>query len=141
MIRSGQCLCGAVKITADTSSEIELCHCGQCQRWSGGGPYYVVSAKDVAVTGEASIDRFRASHWGERAFCCTCGTTLFWRIQGQPIGSLAVGLFDDQSDMTIKAEIFVDHRPAWLKPYPGASQSTEAEELAKLDAFLAEKNA
>ncbi len=140
MIRAGHCLCGAVKVTADTGSEIQICHCLQCQRWSGGGPLHVIKAADVQIEGKASIDSYRASHWGERSFCGTCGTTLFWRMQGQPVRSLAVGLFDDQSDMAVTEEIFVDYRPAWLKPYPGASQSTEAEELTKLDAFLAEQN-
>ena len=29
-----------------------------------------------------------------------------------------------------------DHRPGWLAPWPAASQSTEAEELAKLNTYL-----
>ena len=135
--RTGQCLCGAVTFKADVASGIQACHCGQCQRWTGGGPLVSVRATDLEIAGADRVAAYHASKWGERAFCGTCGSTLYWRMQGRPVAYVAVGLLDDQSGLTVTDEIFVDHRPPWLKPWPGATQSTEAEEMAKLQEFLA----
>ena len=138
MRRAGQCLCGAVKISAEVDSDqINACHCRQCQRWSGGGAYLAVHVADAEIDGP--IATYQASQWGERVFCPNCGSTITWRMQGKPISNLAVGLFDDQSGWTIGSEIFVDYRQAWWPKIDGASQSTEAEEFAKLDAYLKEQ--
>lgn len=136
-IRKGHCLCGAVTLAARiTSDGIMACHCQQCQRWTGGGPLINVRAADVALSGEDAITHVRISEWGERGFCGTCGSTLYWRMQDGEISSLAIGLFDYQSGWTMKEEIFTDRRPDWLPHFDGASQSTEAEEFAKLDKYL-----
>lgn len=136
-IRKGHCLCGAVTLAARiTSDGIMACYCQQCQRWTGGGPLINVRAADVALSGEDAITHVRNSEWGERGFCGTCGSTLYWRMQDGEISSLAIGLFDDQSGWTMKEEIFTDRRPDWLPHFDGASQSTEAEEFAKLDKYL-----
>ena len=136
-IRKGHCLCGAVTLAARiTSDGIMACYCQQCQRWTGGGPLINVRVADVALSGEDAITHVRNSEWGERGFCGTCGSTLYWRMQDGEISSLAIGLFDDQSGWTMKEEIFTDRRPDWLPHFDGASQSTEAEEFAKLDKYL-----
>jgi hypothetical protein len=136
-IRKGHCLCGAVTLAARiTSDGIMACHCQQCQRWTGGGPLINVRAADVALSGEDAITHVRISEWGERGFCGTCGSTPYWWRQDCEISSLAIGLFDDQSGWTMKEEIFTDRRPDWLPHFDGASQSTEAEEFAKLDKYL-----
>ena len=136
--RSGQCLCGSVKLTATlTKPTIHACHCTQCQRWTGGGPLLVVEVDELKVETTAEPTVFRASDHGERASCSVCGSPLWWRMQGRPVRSVAVGLIDDQSDLEVTEEIFVDFRPCWLEAYNGASQSTQAEEYEKLEAFLA----
>ena len=134
---TGQCLCGAIRLRAiRRSADVQACHCAQCQTWTGGGPFLAIRVDDVQIEGEEAIGTYRASASGERGFCNICGTTLYWRMQGRPIDSLAVSLIADQSPYHITEEIFVDHRPQWLPPWPEASQSTEAEEVAKLNATL-----
>ena len=134
--RSGGCLCGAVRFEGVVSARITACHCTQCQRWTGGGPLFSVGVRDLELTGEVHVKAYRHSTWGERAVCAVCGTTLFWRMQDQPVGFVAAGLLDDQSGLTVTEEIFVDDRPGWMAPWPDAAQSTKAEEMAKLRAFL-----
>jgi len=60
-------------------------------------------------------------------------------MQGGAITNVAVGLLDDQSGLHMASEIFVDYRPAWLPAWPNASQSTEAEEMAKLAQVTSEE--
>ena len=137
MIREGGCLCGAVRFRARVEAEAQACHCGQCQKWTGGGPLLSVRVHEIEVSGEEMIATYHASEWGERAFCSRCGSTLYWRMQGKPVAYLALGLFDDQDGFEVTEEIFTDHRPGWLPAWAGATQSTEAEEMAKLESFLA----
>ncbi len=138
--RSGSCLCGAVSVEGAVSTDVQACQCRQCQRWTGGGPLFAVRVKDLEVRGEDNIAAYHHSDHGERAFCRTCGTTLYWRLQGRAVAFIAPGLFDDQSDMTLTEEIFVDSRPAWLPPFKGVAQHTGAEMEAQLAAFLKKEN-
>ena len=139
-IRSGGCLCGAVRVRATLPAlDVHLCHCEQCQRWTGGGPLTAIRVKDVALSGEDMIGTYHASAHGERGFCKKCGTTLYWKMQGKSLAFLPVGLFDDQSGMKVTEEIFVDQRACWLGAHEGAAQHDEAEMQAQLQAYLAKE--
>lgn len=132
-----KCLCESVRFDGQlVNDSIQACHCQQCQRWTGGGPLFVVRVKDMRIEGSENIATFHASEHGERGFCKNCGTTLYWTMRGKPPAFLPVGLLEDQSGLSVKEEIFVDHRPGWLPIFDGADQSTEANELANLAKFL-----
>lgn len=140
--RKGACLCGAVRVEAELKApKIGACHCGQCRTWTGGSPFYCVEIERATVEGEDNIGVYAASEWGERGFCKTCGTTLFWRMQGKPLSNLAAGLFEDQNGLTVSSEIFTDRRAPWQTAFEGATQSTEAEEFGKLEAALGKPEA
>ena len=135
--RTGQCLCGAVTLSAEIPETSFLaCQCGQCQRWTGGGPLYAIGAQDVDFSGGDNIAEYFASEWGARGFCSKCGTTLYWRMRDREVTSIAVGVLDKRDDLRLCEEIFSDCRPNWLPMVPGAAQSTEAEEMQKLDEYL-----
>lgn len=130
----GKCLCGAVRAGASLrSDDVQACHCIQCQRWTGGGPLLVVDCSDVVFDGEENIGLYQASEWGERGFCNICGSTLFWRKQGETGGELAVGLFPGQPGLKLGREIYTDRRPEWLPHAVNALQMTEAETEAFYD--------
>lgn len=137
----GKCLCGAVTISGEMETpEVQACHCVQCQTWTGGSPYYVVRIADAVVTGEDNIAHYHASAHGERGFCKACGTTLYWRMQGAPISSIAAGMLSHMRGLRVTHEIFVDRRADWQPPFDGASQSTEAQEFERMGLRLAEDN-
>ena len=138
-MKTGTCLCGAVTVKANVADTLMACHCQQCQRWTGGGPLYSIPVTEVDISGSDHVEVYRHSAHGERAFCRRCGTTLLWTMAGRIPTSVTPALFDDQSHMTLTDEIFTDRRAPWQEPIPGASQSTEAEEFAKLDAYLAKE--
>ncbi len=139
--REGKCLCGAVQVKGDFEDAVTACHCTMCQTWTGGGPLYAIRVKDdLQVTGEDALQAHHASDWGERVFCKACGTHLWWKMQGKPVAFVAPGLFAGQGGMTLTEEIFVDHRAGWIAQAEGASQSTEAEEMAKFEAYMKGQN-
>jgi hypothetical protein len=131
-LTEGKCLCGAVSVEAELrSGDVQACHCIQCQRWTGGGPLLVVDCTEVSFEGEDNTGLYQASEWGERGFCKTCGSTLFWRKQGEKGGELAAGLFRGQPglspSLSLTREIYTDRRPSWLPHELNAVQWTEAE--------------
>ena len=96
-ILTGRCLCGAVTFEARAVPEhFGTCHCNMCQRW-GAGPLMAVMVKDVSFQGADQIARYRSSAWAERAFCKTCGTSLFYRVIEADLHYMSVSTFDDQA--------------------------------------------
>ncbi|POF30207.1 GFA family protein [Roseibium marinum] len=109
---SGGCLCGAVRFTAvPEKPEMGVCHCSMCRRWTGG-VFMAVGCGDVQVEDEDALGVYKSSGYGERVFCKTCGTTLFWRMADGSHTSVSAQAFDDPSVFKFTTEIFVDEQPA-----------------------------
>jgi len=109
----GNCLCGAIEVTANDARDIGLCHCSMCRRWTGG-PFFAVHCDDkVRFEGDA-LRTFRSSEWAERAFCGTCGSTLYYRLVPDGEYFVSAGLFQDH-DFTLASQIFIDEKPAFYE--------------------------
>lgn len=111
---SGRCLCGAVSFSfKPEKSEVGVCHCGKCRRWTAG-PFLALEHEGaVAFEGADNIGVYKSSDWGERAFCKTCGSPLYWRMSGTEHYAFSAGVLDDQSGLTFTTEIFIDDKPAY----------------------------
>jgi len=111
---NGQCMCGAVKVTAKPArSSLSACHCDMCRRWSSGA-FVALEAEEGSLTVEGPIKVFQSSEWAERAFCGRCGSNLWYRITAPGPGhgqyQLAAGLFD-VNGMHLGLEVFIDSKP------------------------------
>ena len=110
---TGRCLCGAVTITVAGAHDprVGACHCGMCQRWSGG-LFLCFQADASAVTVSGDVTRYRSSAFAERAFCPRCGSHLWFKDverDGEPGRyELMPGLFDAASSWPLRSEIYVD---------------------------------
>ena len=127
---TGQCLCGAVRITIEQPRDgIDVCHCRMCQRW-GGGPFFSlhsVKQAAMAIEGAEHVTAYRSSEWAERAFCKTCGSNLYYHfIPGEHFSFMA-GLFDLPDGWAIDEQIFVDEQPAWAQLAADSPRKTGAE--------------
>lgn len=113
---SGQCLCGAVRLTARVARPVvDACHCSMCRRWSGGPMMAVEADGEVAFEGEGNVAVHASSDWAERGFCRQCGTHLFYRLKAHVHYALPVGLLDTPLDWAFKTEIFVDEKPGFYE--------------------------
>jgi hypothetical protein len=112
MQKTGHCLCGAVRFTAEVPREIGVCHCGQCRRWASG-PYFAAAAKGVSFEGAEHIGRYRSSDWAERGFCRKCGGHLFYHMIREDRYMMAVGAFDDPSGFELARQVFIDDKPGF----------------------------
>ncbi|WP_299937256.1 GFA family protein [uncultured Pelagimonas sp.] len=133
--KTGQCLCGAVKLTAkNVPSTFNICYCDMCKRWAGGRWMGLhVPKGDLAVTGMDAVTTIVSSDWAERAFCNTCGSSLWYKLTEGPYAdacSISVGLLDDTSDLTLKNEYYTDRKTCAYDFPKGRKQLTEAEVLA-----------
>ncbi len=116
-IRSGGCLCGAVRFAArGQPKHVNLCHCEMCRK-AGGAPVvaWATYAND-AVSWTGAPRWRRSSDRAERAFCPDCGSALGWRELAEPgLIDLTVGCFDEPDDLKPADHLWMDSRIRWLK--------------------------
>lgn len=117
MKKSGSCLCGAVTFEiANAPKTTGACHCSMCRKWSGGVFLGVqVAPENLTIKGEDNIATYTSSPWAERAFCRTCGTSLFYRLTAegphQGLCHFGIGTLDDPTGIALTEEIFIDEKP------------------------------
>lgn len=127
----GQCLCGAVTVTARHNTHVEACHCGMCRRW-GGGPLLAISCgSDVQFTGKEQVSVYESSEWAERGFCRHCGTHLFYRFKSADSYALPAGLFQSQASLALTEQIYIDSKPDYYAFANDTPVLTEAEVLKR----------
>ena len=107
----GQCLCGAVRVVSHMDKPaLRACHCDMCRRQNSGAFVSISNdPQDVSVTGDVTV--YRSSEWAERAFCPTCGSTLWYGTVQDGARHLAAGLFENAGGAPLKLEFFADMCP------------------------------
>lgn len=111
---TGRCLCGAVAFTASPETrDVAACHCGMCRRWCSGPFFCLEGGGQVRFTGEENIKVYRSSDQGERGFCQTCGSSLFWKTHGKEAYALSAGALDSNDGLTLTSQIFMRDKPAF----------------------------
>ena len=130
---SGSCLCGGVGFVATLPSRwVAHCHCTRCRRAHGAAfvTWVGFDADRVEIRDpEARLAWHRAEGGGERGFCSSCGSTLFFRSP-KWAGELHIVLanVDGPVDRAPQAHVYYDTHVDWVqladdlpkKPAPGA---------------------
>jgi hypothetical protein len=126
----GQCLCGAVTVTATVTNPIvRACHCEMCRRHTSSMFMSLPTvAGSITVSGPAKT--YRSSEWAERGFCETCGSTLWYGTIGDGVRNLSAGLFKDAANAPLKLEFFTDTAPKGYALAGEHRKMTTAETLA-----------
>jgi len=106
----GECMLGVVKFSATAKrSNVVVCHCDMCRRWSAG-PFMSVSCQAVTFDGQENISCMQSSDWVERGFCTKCGSNLFFHLVASDDQQIAAGLFDTQSRLCMSLQLFTDQK-------------------------------
>jgi len=104
----GECVCGAVTVTATSSTPVlRACHCEMCRKANSFAFVNIQTDQDSIVM-EGPVTVFKSSDWAQRAFCSTCGSTLWYGMQHDGSRNLAAGLFADLGGAQMVQEYFVD---------------------------------
>jgi hypothetical protein len=129
--RKGGCLCGAIRFSfTPAESEIYACHCTMCRRWGGGPGLSIKAAAPADIERAEHLAVYASSEWGQRQFCRTCGTHLFFAAPGVGYFGVSAGTLDDLSGLALTTEIFIDHKPGLYDFANATEQLTEAQFLA-----------
>lgn len=100
----GGCLCGAVRFSGTVvSSDVHVCHCGICRRWSGHLAATVwVSAPQV----DGEVRWYRTSDAAQRGFCPICGSGLFCRPDTGDYVAVLAGAVDQPTGLHLAGHVF-----------------------------------
>lgn len=105
----GSCLCGAVayELRGELRDSV-ACHCHQCRKTSGH--YWSatqVDSGELTLTKDAGLKWFRSSNKAQRGFCARCGSSLFWKLDGEPKISISTGTLDGATGIQTEKHIFM----------------------------------
>ncbi|KAF6223351.1 hypothetical protein HO133_000193 [Letharia lupina] len=128
----GSCMCSAVEYEYTGEPMVTaLCHCTDCQKWSGGAytSNVVVPRKDFKVIkGSPKSYKIKGDsgkindHW----FCGDCGSSLYTELEVMPDAvCIKAGGIDDKAVRDFKktaVEFYCKDRMAYSKAVEGAEQ-------------------
>ncbi|MCB0355682.1 MAG: GFA family protein [Bdellovibrionales bacterium] len=127
----GSCLCGKVEIHASTmKTDLGVCHCGMCRKWSAGPFLAVDCGTEVKIEGINNVGIYSSSDWAERAFCKNCGTNLFYRLKENQQHIVSSELFNEP-ELNFDHQIFIDEKPSYY------SFSNETKNMTGAEVFAA----
>lgn len=124
MKHKGSCLCGSVEYELEGELRPSIsCHCTQCRKTSG----HFWSATQVPderfrLIKEEGLKWFRSSDWAQRGFCQNCGSSLFWRMDGEGATSVASGTLEDDGDLVPGRHICMGTKGSYYKINDGLPQ-------------------
>jgi hypothetical protein len=116
MIKGG-CHCGAVRYSV--SGEMHhnaVCHCSDCRRSAGAVMVaWAAFPKDTLRVDQGELSVYRSSEHGERHFCPTCGTGLFYFNDAMLPGIVDIQAvtFDDAAEHAPQAHIQMADALPW----------------------------
>ena len=120
-MRTGGCLCGAVRYTVRGEPfHVGRCHCADCRKESGS-TYTIYGQWPPAAF---SVEGEYATYQG-RSFCPSCGGSLFTL---DPEGvEIRLGSLDDAPfELRPEAEVWIKRREPWLHAVEDAVQHRES---------------
>ena len=121
-MRSGSCLCGAVRFTVHGEPEhVGRCHCADCRKESGS---------TYTIYGQWPRDRCdlvgEVATYDGRSFCPGCGSRLGC-FDDDDVVEIRLGSLDAAPfELRPEAEIWVKRREPWLHAVEGAAQHQES---------------
>lgn len=121
----GSCECGDVKfeVTGELRPVI-ACHCDQCRKSSGH--YWAATYADsqnMKITRGRTLTWFQSTDVVRKGFCRTCGSSLFWRLDGRDGCSISAGAFDTELPVKLKKHIFVSEKGCYYDIHDGLPQA------------------
>lgn len=124
--QQGGCLCGANHFTLPRPmGDVTACHCIKCRKLSG---HFAASfdASEASLQWRAKgLTEFRTPNGGQRGFCPTCRSSLYFRAANGDF-SVAAGAVDKPTGGQIALHIVTADKGDYYALTDGLPQSTEA---------------
>ena len=118
----GNCHCGAIAWEGEVDPvRVSVCHCGDCQRFSGGAFRASVPSKaeDFAILQGEPVRYVKTAESGNRrvqAFCGQCGTPLYSADAENPKSfNLRVGALAERAGLPPQRQIWCEAALPWAQ--------------------------
>jgi hypothetical protein len=117
----GGCLCGLVRYSTDAEpSFVSVCHCADCQKFSGSAFATVIGVPAPALKVAGRLKTFtKPGDSGKpmhRRFCPVCGSGVMDEADALPgMVMLYAGTLDDRSWVKPTSEIYCASAQPWVK--------------------------
>ena len=113
-IRTGGCLCGAVRYQVSGEPYIAgLCHCTKCRKLTGSAFSATANWRQAQFTMTGNVQTY-----DRRQFCPACGSRLFFLFDDGV--EIFLGTLDDAPhDIPPHLEVWTIRREPWLPHIPG----------------------
>jgi len=115
----GSCLCGSVSYSVEEFSELVAnCHCSMCRKFHGAAYATLVGVRGLTwLSGQDCLKEFVASNGTTRTFCSNCGSSIGFRVKGDPLEKieLAIATFDDAIPVKVDAQIYTRYKSNWCE--------------------------
>jgi len=123
----GSCACSAISYSFFVSNkneedkDVHVCYCDTCQKWTGGVLFAIKGGSPEnppVIDNPDQIQVWKSSSWAERAFCKTCGSSVYYRVTAPgPFHNqcfFTAGGLDKNSwkDLKFVKEVYIDNKPA-----------------------------
>lgn len=115
----GSCLCGAIQFEIDSiNPEICACHCDTCRKINAGPFFYLPTMPVEKINSQDwnHISHYMTSDWGERGFCPTCGTYLYFGRRDKTKVAFNAELFEEVVENgTFAVQIWCASKPDYYE--------------------------
>jgi len=117
-VRTGQCLCGAVRFTLSADPlAARVCWCKDCQHIASNGTVNIMvptAALETSGTTSEYLSTAESGNAVTRRFCPQCGSHLFANSSARPQFTVVrAGTLDDPSSIQPTSNIWSGSAPAW----------------------------
>ncbi|GLQ09372.1 hypothetical protein GCM10007913_13040 [Devosia yakushimensis] len=119
-VRTGGCLCGAVRYEVRGEPYIAgLCHCKTCRKLIGSSFSATANWHQSQFSMSGTVETYE-----RRQFCPKCGARLFFLFEGG--AEVFLGTLDEAPNgIGPMLEVWTVRREHWLPPVQGAAQHDE----------------
>ena len=116
---TGGCLCGQIRYTASGDPALSgLCHCRNCQRYTGSAFETVIGFPSAAVSVQGTLKTYNDTGDSGKAvyrrFCPNCGSGVAAEAEALPgVTLLLAGTLDDPSSYKPAMELYCSSAQPW----------------------------
>lgn len=122
----GGCHCGSIRFEAEVDpASVVLCHCTDCQTFSGSAFRTIVLTKPgtfrlLAGTPKVYVKTAESGNRRQQTFCATCGTPIYSApVSGDTtVVVLRVGALRERDQLVPQDQYWFRSAQAWLPALP-----------------------
>ncbi|KAJ4397680.1 hypothetical protein N0V93_001913 [Gnomoniopsis smithogilvyi] len=128
---TGRCNCGQQVYVIPKPTDMNICHCMDCRKWSGAmhSAHLFVKTTDIETSSPEPKQYVQKGDSGSemtRAWCDTCGSGIWMKSASKPeMTFLKAGLFDPGQIPNPTMENWLKNMESWETPARGTQKTAQ----------------